>query len=122
MNPDMRKENKTGLNIQTCMELVNRLAPGRADDALKLRLLGEIEGRVKVELLGYSPEETDTFDSETPGDTELCAPHPYDQLYWLYVLTMMDYLSGDPGRYENGATMFNAAYQGYGKWLKRQGV
>ena len=110
------------MNIRTCMELVDRLAPGRADDALKLRLLSEIEGRVKVELLGIVPEETAVFDGKTPDDTELCAPHPYDQLYWLYVLTMMDYLSGDLGRYENGATMFNAAYQSYGKWLKRQGV
>ena len=110
------------MNIQTCMELVDSLAPGRASDTLKLRLLGEIEGRVKVELLDYSPDETEVFDSETPTDTELCVPYPYDQLYWLYVLAMMDYLNGDLGRYENGATMFNAAYQSYGKWLKRQGV
>ena len=110
------------MTIESCMKLVDAMLPNRVEDSVKLRFLGEIEGKVKVELLGYSPEETDTFDSETPGDTELCAPHPYDQLYWLYVLTMMDYLSGDLGRYENGATMFNAAYQGFGKWLKRQGV
>ena len=110
------------MTIKTCMNLVEAMKPGGVDRGVKLRFLGEIEGKVRVELLGEEPCEELNFDLETPVDRELCAPHPYDQLYPLYVMAMMDYVSGDIARYANGAALFNAAYQGYGKWLKRREV
>lgn len=110
------------MTIESCMNLVNAMAPSRLDDAVKLRFLGEIEGQVRVELHGELPDAVAAFDTSTPKDTELCVPHPYDQLYWMYLLAMMSYISGDIIRYENAAALFNAAYQNYGKWLKRKGV
>jgi hypothetical protein len=35
---------------------------------------------------------------------------------------MTDCVSGNTARYENAAMLFNAAYQSYGKWLKRRGA
>ena len=110
------------MTIQTCMKLVDTVMPNALPGAVKLRFLGEIEGRVRVELLGEEPDRMTVFDESTPADTELSAPHPYDQLYWLYVAAMIDYASGDLARYENTATLFNAAYGNYGKWLKRRGA
>ena len=110
------------MTIENCMKLVDSMMPNGVDSAVKLRFLGEIEGKVRVELLGESPDGGWDFDEGTSGRTELCVPHPYDQLYLLYVMAMMDYIGGDTARYENGAAMFNAAYQSYGKWLKRRGV
>ncbi len=110
------------MTIETCMDLVNAMMPNSLSEAVKLRLLGEVEGRVRVELLGEEPDGATVFDASTPAATELSAPHPYDQIYWLYLLAMMDYMSGDLARYENTATLFNAAFQGYGKWLKRRGA
>ena len=110
------------MTIETCMNLVDSMMPNGVEPAVKLRFLGEIEGRVRVELHGESPDGEYDFDGKTPVDTELCVPHPFDQLYLLYVMAMMDYVSGAVSRYENGAAMFNTAYQSYGKWLKRRGV
>lgn len=110
------------MTIQNCMDLVDAMMPNQLRSLVKLRLLGEIEGKVKVELYGEDPDELIPFDEDTPTGTELCVPHPYDQLYLLYMMSMMDYLNGDAARYENGAAMFNLAYQNYGKWLKRKGV
>ena len=62
------------------------------------------------------------IDENTPADTDLTAPAPFDQLYLLYVMAMMDHTEGDTARYENTAILFNAVYQGYGKWLKRRGA
>lgn len=109
------------MTIETCMNLVNAMMPSGVDTAVKLRFLGEIEGKVRVELHGESPDGGWDFDERTPGGTVLCVPHPYDQLYLLYVMAMIDYIGGDMARYENGAAMFNAVYQSYGKWLKRRG-
>ena len=110
------------MTISTCMDLVDSLVPNGLDRSVKLRLLGEIEGKVRVELLGGYPEETEVFGGDTPDTTELTVPHPYDQLYWTYMIAMMEYMRGDVIRYENAAALFNTAYQGYAKWLKRQGV
>ena len=109
------------MTINDCIKLVDTMMPNETDRSVKLRLLGEIEGRVKVELLGTEPGDVPTFDEDTPEDTALCVPPPFDQIYLLYVMSMMDYLNGDVTRYENGAVLFNQAYQGYGKWLKRRG-
>ena len=110
------------MTISTCMDLVDSLMPNGLDRSVKLRLLGEIEGKVRVELLGGYPEETEVFGGDTPDTTELTVPHPYDQLYLLYIMTMLDYIAGDTARYENSAAMFNTAYLSYGKWLKRKGA
>ena len=110
------------MTIDTCIRLVDAMKPNGADALVKRRFLGEVEGRVRVELLGESPEMCLPFDENTPEDTELCVPHPYDQLYWMYLAAMLDYMSGDTVRYESGAALFNTAYQSFGKWLKRKGV
>ncbi len=110
------------MTIHTCINLVDAMAPNGVEPLVKLRFLGEVEGKVKVELLGESPEASIPFDETTAETTELCVPHPYDQLYWLYLMAMMDYVNGDTARYENGAALFNIAYQNYGKWLKRKGA
>ena len=110
------------MTIETCMRLVDSMAPEGMDEALSLRFLGEIEGKVKVELYGEDPAGTADFDGTTAKDTVLCVPHPYDQLYWMYLLAMTGFVRGDNVRYENAAAMFNVAYQSYGKFLKRRGA
>ena len=110
------------MTIRNCIALVDEIAPNGVDASVKLRFLGEIEAKVKVELLGESPDSVEVFDENTYLDIELCVPHPFDQLYWLYLVAMLDFLGGDSARYENAAALFNAAYQNYGKWLKRRGV
>ena len=110
------------MTIDACMRLVDELMPNRIPREVKLRLLGEVEGKVRVELLGEEPDAAPVIDENTPADTELSAPAPFDQLYLLYVMAMMDHTEGDTARYENTAILFNAVYQGYGKWLKRRGA
>ena len=62
------------------------------------------------------------FDGSTAKDTMLCVPHPYDQIYWMYLLAMAGFVRGDSTLYENAASMFNMAYQNYGKLVKRRGA
>ncbi len=110
------------MTIQNFLDLTDRLAPGCADPLLRLRWLGEIEGRVRVELLGEDPATLPFIGADTATNTLLSVPAPYDRLYWLHHLAMCDYLSGDTARYENTAALFNEAYAGYGRFLKRKGA
>lgn len=110
------------MTVETCMRLVDGMKPNGFSPSVKLRFLEEIEGKVRVELLGEEPDAVPAIDESTPADTELAAPAPFDQLYLLYVSAMMDHTGGDMARYENTAILFNAVYQSYGKWLKRRGA
>ena len=110
------------MTIESCMNFVDTVMPNSLPPAVKLRFLGEAEGRVRVELLDEAPDGGADFDAETPVDTPLTAPHPFDRIYWLYLMAMMDYVGGNAARYENTAALFNAAYRDYGKYLKRRGA
>ncbi len=109
------------MTVQNFLDLTDLLSPRQVDPALRLRWLAEIEGRVRVELLGESPASLPNITSNTATNTLLAVPPPYDRLYWLHHLAMCDYLSGDAARYENSAAMFNEAYAGYGRYLRRKG-
>jgi hypothetical protein len=110
------------MTIDACMRLVDELMPNRIPREVKRRLLGEVEGKVRVELLGEEPHAVPVLDEDTSMDTELSAPAPYDRLYWQYLLAMLCHIAGDGARYENAAALFNASYLSYGKWLKRRGA
>ena len=102
------------MTCDTCMSIADTLAPNRVPEQIKRRWLCELEGRILVELEGVSPE-TLTPPEETQPAT-LSVPYPYDRMYWMYILAMLDYVSGDGARYENSAALFNSAYQSYAKF------
>ena len=59
------------MTIETCMRLVDEMLPNRVSEAVKRRLLGEVEGKVRVELLGEEPQDAPFFSPDTPADTQL---------------------------------------------------
>ncbi len=106
------------MTLNTCLALTDTILPNSMDVEVKCRWLSELEGRIRVELLGESPSGT-PFDLTESGHAELTVPYPYDQLYWMYLCAMIEYAMGDTARYENGAALFNTAYQNYAKYLIR---
>ena len=108
------------MTLEQCLGMVDSFCPTAADMTVKLQLVSEIEGRVRVELLGEEPGDVE-INEETSGDRELVVPAPYDRLYWLYVAAMLYFMAGYGDRYEACAALFNAAYRDFGKWLKRKG-
>lgn len=104
------------MTSDTCMALVDTLAPNGVEASVKLRWLCELEGRIRVELKHQPPAE---LSLEIGSD--LSVPYPFDQLYWMYLVAMIDFINHDCSRYENSAAMFNMAYRSYAKWLQREG-
>ena len=68
------------MTINTCLSFVDGILPNAVPRATKCRWLGELEGRVRVELLGNAPEQQTAPDEVADGDTELSVPFPYDQI------------------------------------------
>ncbi len=109
------------MTVQDFLDVSELMVPGGPCTAVTLRWLSELEGRVRVELLGHDPAVVIPITEGTPRDTVLSVPHPYDRLYWMHHMAMTDYVAGDSVRYENAAALFNEAYAGYGRYLKRRG-
>lgn len=107
------------MTYDTCMSMADTLTPNRVSREVKRRWISELEGRIQVELEGVSPSSL-TPPEATSDEVVLSAPYPFDRLYWLYVVAMLDYVHGDNARYENSAAMFNSAYQTYAKWRIRE--
>ena len=78
------------MTIDACMRLVDELMPNCISREVKLRLLGEVEGKVRVELLGEELHAVPVLDEDTSMDTELSAPAPYDRLYFSCGLGELD--------------------------------
>ena len=112
------------MTVNTCIDLADMLAPNDIDDTVKRRWLGEIDGNVRVDLLGHSTVDAanGTEDGVLPVTASLAVPYPFDRLYWMYLVAMIAFAQNDLVGYANAATMFNAAYERYAKWVQRGGV
>lgn len=107
------------MTVTECVGLADSMLPNGFSSIIKIRWLSELEGRIKVELMEEAvPVKALT---STNGSTQLSVPHPYDQLYWMYLVAMMHHMMGDRDRYENSAALFNTAYQNFAKYVHRKG-
>ena len=100
--------------INEVIERVERIRPvAHIDDQDKARWLMELDGRIWREVLGKS--EHDTPPEEPPrqwpedGDKPLLVPQPYDRLYDLYLIAMLEFSIREYGSYNNTMTAFNDA-------------
>lgn len=111
------------MTVRNSLQMADALVPNRIGDEIKRRWLGDLEGMVRVELRGQSANEAEamTENGIVPSNGVLEAPYPFDRMYWLYLVAMIEYTHGDAARYANAASMFNAAYTSYAKWLARNG-
>ena len=103
------------MTVSACLDLVDSMLPNAADASVKRRWLTELEGRIRVERLGEPAGSFPALDA----DSDLLVPAPFDQLYWMYLIALIEYTSGDTSRYANAAALFNTAYQSYAKYLIR---
>ncbi len=103
---------------ETCMTLVNTLAPNAVPAILKERWLSELEGYILVNIQNRDPEALSfTGNGE---DHALSVPFPFDRVYWMYLAAMIDFWNGDISRYEETATLADNALEDYAKWCKRE--
>ena len=108
-----------GMTLNTCMSLADMLAPNGIDASVKRRWVSELDGMVRVELLGESPA---SLAPDTMDAAPLTVPFPFDRMYWIYLIAMIEAVHGDNIRYTNAAAMFHSVYDRYAKWLARGGA
>ena len=69
------------------------------------------EDSEKVTFTGYN--------EDTPQDTILIAPAPYDELYVRWLEAQIDYANGEIGKYNNSMALYNEAVSSFRNYYNR---
>lgn len=111
----------------TIIEAINRIDainPNNYTQPEKVAWLSTLDGVIKKEIIDtHEGAEKVTFNGyteETPLDTELLVPAPYDEVYLFWLQSKIDYWNGEMGKYNNSIAMYNTAYSNFEKAYNRE--
>ena len=110
----------------TLIEAINRidsLKPNTYTQAEKVKWLSNLDGIIKKEIIdtheGSDKVHFDGYKDDTPLDTVLLVPFPYDDVYLKWLEAQIDYATGETQRYENSMIAFNSAYSTFARYYNR---
>ena len=83
----------------------------RLDSAVKLQIIDSHGGADNVTFNGY--------DEDTPDNTVLLVPAPYDEVYLRWMEAQIDYHNGEYDKFNNSIIMYNTAFDAYQKHYTR---
>jgi hypothetical protein len=111
----------------TIIEAINRIDainPNNYTQPEKVAWLSTLDGVIKKEIIdtheGADEVAFSGYKEETPLDTELLVPAPYDEVYLFWLQSKIDYWNGDMGKYNNSIAMYNTAYAAFEKAYNRE--
>ncbi len=83
----------------------------RLDSMVKQQIIDNHEGSENVIFNGYT--------TETPMDTVLLVPAPYDEVYLRWIEAQIHYHNGEYDKYNNAIIMFNTALGAYAAYYNQ---
>lgn len=104
--------------------MVDEVRPNQISKQSKVMWLNEIEHRVFDEVvcrgIDACPDfQYRVFEYDTDDDRELTVPDMYGDVYRAYLYSKIDLTLGEIDRYNNDAALFQAAWQDYASWYRR---
>jgi hypothetical protein len=105
------------LTILEAIGRVNNSKPNSYSQTDKILWLSTAEWNIKKEIIdtheGANLFKFDGFNENTPTDTELIAPAPYDEVYIRFLEAQIDYANGEIGKYNNAMSLYNEAMHSF---------
>lgn len=98
------------------LEIVDAIKENTMPDSVKLRFINEIEGRVLCEIHKKMPNEICDIVSE---NDELSVPSPYANIYSLYLISMIDFATGNFDGYVRSCAECESAFSEYARFCIR---
>ena len=99
------------------IEKMDRLKPNVFTDMDKCGWINTLEGLVAREVLD---EDIPAYELPRDGDRELLIPHPFEDIYELWVGSMIDFYNREYDGYNNLALVFRDRYEQYKAWYIRR--
>ena len=110
----------------TIIEAINRidsLKPNSYSPEDKIAWLSIVDGEVKENIINtHEGSDKVTFNGyteNTPLDTVLLVPAPYDDIYIKWLEAQIDYANGETKRFNNSILMYNTAYSAFSRHYNR---
>lgn len=111
----------------TIIEAINRIDavnPNNYTQQEKVAWLSTLDGVIKKEIIdtheGADAVTFNGYNEDTPVDTVLLVPAPYDEVYLFWLQSKIDYWNGEMSKYNNSIAMYNTAYATFEKAYNRE--
>lgn len=103
------------------IDRVDMMEPNAFSPEQKLRWLSNLDGKVYTEvILTHEGGKLAPLPDYQTGQEELLIPRPYgEDIYYNYLMAMMDAENNETQRYNRRMTMFNSLYQEFTNWYNR---
>ena len=110
------------MKIIDAISRIDSLVPNSFSTQDKIAWLSTLDGVIKNNIIDTHVGNEVVFEGyneDTPTDTELLVPAPYDTVYIYWLQSQIDYWNQELGKYNNSITMYNTAYSEYEKYYNR---
>ena len=111
----------------TIIEAINRIDainPNNYTQPEKIAWLSTLDGVIKKEIIdtheGAEAVAFNGYHEDTPLDTVLLVPAPYDEVYLFWLQSKIDYWNGEMSKYNNSIAMYNTAYATFERAYNRE--
>ena len=101
------------MTVREILDVIDTTVKNEADEALKVRWIKDVEGRVLCEVLKRSPDELGAVLSE---DDVLSVPEAYAGMYVIFVASMIEFSKGNYDAYAKLCKEFERAFELYARW------
>lgn len=81
------------------------------DSSVKQQIIDTHEGAEAISFSGYT--------DDTPIETVLLVPAPYDEVYLRWMEAQIAYYNGEYSKYNNAIIMYNTAFEAYQSYYNR---
>lgn len=109
--------------INEVMDRVQRIKPNTIEDKDRARWLLTLEGRVFEEVTkADKPDKMPVKSWPEDGDKPLLADSPYDNIYDLYLTSIICFALGEYNDYNNIAEQFERTFNDFRAWWRRNHV
>lgn len=99
------------MTIIEAINLIDASKPNTYGQMEKIRWLSNLDWTIKREVIdtheGGKSIEFNGYTEDTPHDTQLLVPAPYDELYVRWLEAQIDYANGEFNKYNASMSMHN---------------
>lgn len=99
------------MTVQECIDYVSAMKPHDYTNDQMMMWLNQIEGKIQANI--HLAEEIVKHES---ADDVLLLGFPFEDVYYSYLIAMIDYANGEYDNYEATATAANRNLTDYEKW------
>ena len=104
--------------VNKVIEYVDKVKPNAYGEEEKFRWLSELDGMVRRLVMQEEEAPEDRYPDD--GDTELLVPYPFNEVYPLYMMAMIDLNNKEYTAYNNSVLVFNSKFEEYKKAYIRE--